>query len=297
MCLLVASTVEKGWSIMDFVIVSGLSGAGKSVAIKAFEDIGFYCVDNLPTALIPTFADLLVQSKIERVALGIDVRERNFFEGLSDVLDTLQSAGHRVEILFLEASEDILVRRYSETRRRHPLATAGSVPTGIALERERLGELRQRATCILDTSSFNLHELREVVQAMYATKDEKGRLHILVISFGFKFGIPSTTDLLFDVRFLPNPHFDPVLHAYTGRDPRVARYVLEEPIGQTFLTQLQEFLTFLVPLYAKEGKSYLTISLGCTGGKHRSVATAEEIGSHLRRLGYTVACHHRDLEK
>lgn len=289
--------VEKWSSFMDFVIVSGLSGAGKSVAIKSFEDIGFYCVDNLPTALIPTFTDLVVQGKIERVALGIDVRERDFFEGLLEVLDTLQTVGHGVEILFLEAKEEVLVRRYSETRRRHPLATDGSVSTGISLERERLEDLRQRATCILDTSDFNVHELREVIQGTYAMQDAKGRMHILVRSFGFKFGVPSNTDLLFDVRFLPNPHFDPELRAYSGRDPRVVRYVLGEPVSNEFLMHLREFLTMLVPLYAKEGKSYLTISMGCTGGKHRSVVIAEEVGRHLRQLGYRVACHHRDLTK
>jgi UPF0042 nucleotide-binding protein len=282
---------------MDFVIVSGLSGAGKSVAIQSFEDIGFYCVDNLPTALIPTFADLSVQSKIERVALGIDVRERDFLDGLFGVLDTLQNNGHGVEILFLEAKEDVLVRRYSETRRKHPLATDGSVPTGIALERQRLEGLRQRATCLLDTSDFNVHELRDLIQATYSAQDATGRMHIVVLSFGFKFGVPHNTDLMFDVRFLPNPHFDPELRAYTGHDPRVVQFVLADPISKRFLTHLHEFLSMLVPLYVKEGKSYLTISIGCTGGKHRSVVTAEKVGQHLRQLGYRVACHHRDVTK
>ncbi len=282
---------------MDFIIVSGLSGAGKSVAIKSFEDLGFYCVDNLPTALIPTFADLVVQSKIERVVLGIDIRERDFFEGLFEVLDNLQRDGHNVEVLFLEAKDEVLIRRYSETRRKHPLASEGSVPAGIRLERQKLDALRQLAACILDTSDFNVHELREVIHSTYAASDTTGRMHVLVLSFGFKFGIPSNTDLLFDVRFLPNPHFDPELRPYTGRHPRVAQYVLQEPLGKRFLTHLQDFLTMLVPLYAKEGKSYLTISIGCTGGKHRSVATAEAIGQHLRQLGYRVACHHRDVTK
>jgi UPF0042 nucleotide-binding protein len=273
---------------MDFVVVSGLSGAGKSVAIKSFEDIGFYCVDNLPTALIPTFADLIVQSKIERVALGIDVRERDFFGGLLEVLDGLQSDGHRVEILFLAAKEEVLVRRYSETRRKHPLATDGSVSAGIALERQRLEDLRQRATCILDTSDCTVHELRGMIQATYSSQDSTGRMHIVVMSFGFKFGVPYNTDLMFDVRFLPNPHFDPELRAYTGHDPRVVRYVLEDPISEKFLAHLHEFLAMLVPLYEKEG---------CTGGRHRSVATAEEVGRHLRQRGYRVACHHRDLAK
>ena len=274
-----------------------MSGAGKSVAIKSFEDLGFYCVDNLPIALIPTFADLIVQSKIERVALGIDVRERDFFTGLFEMLEGLHVDGHQVEILFLEAKDEVLVRRYSETRRKHPLVTDGSVPVGITLERQRLEGLRQRATRILDTSDFNVHELRAFIQTTYSAQDDMGRLQILVLSFGFKFGVPYNTDLVFDVRFLPNPHFDPELRAYTGRDPRIVRYILDDPVSKKFLAHLHEFLAMLVPLYNKEGKSYLTISIGCTGGKHRSVVTAEEIGYHLRQLGYRVACHHRDLTK
>lgn len=282
---------------MYVVVVTGLSGAGKSIAIKSFEDIGFYCVDNLPIALIPTFADLVVQSKIERVVLGIDVRERDFFTGLFEMIEELQVDGHRVDTLFLEAKEEVLVRRYSETRRKHPLVTDGSVPAGITLERQRLEELRQRATRILDTSDFTVHELREFIQTTYSALDNMGRMQILVLSFGFKFGVPYNTDLVFDVRFLPNPHFDPELRAYTGRDPRIVQYVLDDPISKKFLAYLHEFLAMLVPLYHKEGKSYLTISIGCTGGKHRSVVTAEEVGHHLRQLGYRVACHHRDLTK
>jgi UPF0042 nucleotide-binding protein len=282
---------------MDFVIVSGLSGAGKSVAIKSFEDIGYYCVDNLPAALIPTFTDLIVQSKIERVALGIDVRERDFFEGLFGMLDGLQKAGHQVEILFLEAREEILVRRFSETRRKHPLAKDGSVPDGIRLEHQQLAGLRQQATCILDTSDFNVHELRDVIQATYSTENAKGRMQILVMSFGYKYGVPYNTDLVFDVRFLPNPHFDPQLRSYTGLDPRIAEYVFGDPRSQHFMACFQDFLAMLVPLYADEGKSYLTISIGCTGGKHRSVATVTEVGRLLRQSGYRVACHHRDIER
>jgi RNase adapter protein RapZ len=282
---------------MYVVVVTGLSGAGKSVAIKSFEDIGFYCVDNLPIALIPTFADLIVQSKIERVVLGIDVRERDFFTGLFEMTKNLQVDGHQVETLFLEAKEEVLVRRYSETRRKHPLVTDGSVPAGITLERQRLEELRQRATRILDTSDFTVHELREFIQTTYSALDDTGRMQILVLSFGFKFGVPYNADLVFDVRFLPNPYFDPELRAYTGRDPRIVRYVLDDPVSKRFLAYLHGFLAMLMPLYHKEGKSYLTISIGCTGGKHRSVVTVEEVGHHLRQLGYRVACHHRDLTK
>jgi RNase adapter protein RapZ len=282
---------------MYFIIVTGLSGAGKSIAIRSFEDIGFYCVDNLPAALIPTFADLIVQSKIERVALGIDVREGDFFTGLFAALDGLENHGHQLEILFLEAKEEVLVRRYSETRRKHPLARDSSVSAGITLERQRLEGVRQRATRILDTSDFNAHELRAFIQGTYSSQDTESQMQILVLSFGFKFGVPYNTDLVFDVRFLPNPHFDPELRPCSGRDPRVVQYIFAEPVARKFLTYLYEFLNMLVPLYEKEGKSYLTISIGCTGGKHRSVATGEALGQHLRQLGYRVACHHRDLSK
>jgi UPF0042 nucleotide-binding protein len=282
---------------MYVVIVTGLSGAGKSIAIKSFEDIGFYCVDNLPTALIPTFTDLAAKSKIERVALGIDAREGDFFTGLFEVLDALQKYGHRLDILFLDAQDAVLVRRFSETRRKHPLAVEGSVLEGILCERQRLDELRQRATRLLDTSDYTVHELRAFIQATYAAQDNAGRMQLLVLSFGFKFGVPLHTDLVFDVRFLPNPHFDPELRPYTGQDPRVARYVLDEPTSKRFLVRLLEFLTMLMPLYEKEGKAYLTISVGCTGGKHRSVAIAEAVEKHFRYLGYSVACHHRDVAK
>lgn len=282
---------------MFVVIVSGLSGAGKSVTIKAFEDLGFYCVDNLPTALIPTFTDLLVQSNIERVALGIDIRERHFLDGLFEVLASLQGHGHHMELLFLEASDDVLLRRFSETRRKHPLAIGGSVPDGIALERELLAGLRQRATRIVDTSALTLHELRALVQAAYRAQGDDGRMQVSVVSFGFKYGAPTNTDLLFDVRFLPNPHFDPELRQQTGQDSEVAKYVLENPTGRTFVQHLRDFLAMLMPLYEQEGKSYLTISIGCTGGKHRSVATTESVVQHLRHLGYRVSCQHRDVVK
>ena len=282
---------------MFVVIVSGLSGAGKSVTIKAFEDLGFYCVDNLPTALIPTFTDLLVQSNIERVALGIDIRERHFLDGLFEALTSLQGQGHQMELLFLEASDDVLLRRYSETRRKHPLAMADSVPQGIALERELLAGLRQRATRIVDTSALTLHELRALVQAAYRAQGDDGRMQVSVVSFGFKYGAPTNTDLLFDVRFLPNPHFDPTLRAQTGQEPEVAAYVLDNPTGRIFVQHLHDFLAMLMPLYEQEGKSYLMISIGCTGGKHRSVATTEGVVQHLRQLGYRVSCQHRDVAK
>ncbi len=280
---------------MFFLVVSGLSGAGKSVTIKACEDIGFYCVDNLPTALIPTFADLSVQSQIHRVVLGIDSREGTFLEGLSDVLENLQRQGHQVDIVFLDAQDEVLVRRYSETRRKHLLAADGSVLQGIARERELLQGLRQLATRVIDTTGHNVHELRALIQSAYRDEDRGGQMHISVVSFGFKYGVPMNTDLVFDVRFLPNPHFEPALRDGTGQEPRVAQYVLEHPAGHTFLQHLQEFLAILMPLYEQEGKAYSTISLGCTGGRHRSVATSEAVAQYLRQLGYCVTCQHRDI--
>jgi len=282
---------------MYVLIVSGLSGAGKSVAIKACEDIGFYCVDNLPTALIPTFVDLAVQSQIERVALGIDLRERAFFDGLTAALRALTDWGHQVDVLFLEARNDVLIRRYSETRRKHPLATEGTVLQGIETERERLQDLRHEAQRVVDTSDLNVHELRQIVQASYRGEEHSDRMHVFVVSFGFKYGVPTNTDLVFDVRFLPNPHFVDDLRPQTGQHPEVARYVLKTPSGELFMKYLQEFLAVLLPLYEQEGKSYLTVSLGCTGGRHRSVATSEALAHYLRQLGYWVTCQHRDMAK
>jgi UPF0042 nucleotide-binding protein len=262
---------------MHLVIVSGLSGSGKSVTIKSFEDVGFYCVDNFPTALLLPLKDFLVQNHIERVALGIDIRERGSFAGLFAVLDGLGRQGHNVELIFLEARDEVLIRRYSETRRRHLLTLSDSVSESITLEREKLAELRQRATRIVDTSECTVHGLRMFIQQTYCSQDSAKRVHVMVGSFGFKYGVPSNTDLVFDVRFLPNPYFEPALCAFTGCDTRVAQYVLENTVGRTFLKYLLEFLSVLMPLYEQEGKSYLTISVGCTGGKHRSVAMAERV--------------------
>ncbi len=282
---------------MYLLIVSGISGAGKSVAIKACEDLGFYCVDNLLTALIPTFVDLAVQSQIERVALGIDVRERTFFDGLAAALETLTEGGHQVDVLFLEARDEVLIRRYSESRRRHPMATEGTVLQGIEAERDLLQHLRHNARRVVDTSDLNVHELRSMIRTIYGGEERPDRMHVFVGSFGFKYGVPTTTDLVFDVRFLPNPHFVEALRPQTGQHPEVARYVLETPAGELFMQHLRDFLAALLPLYDQEGKSYLTVSLGCTGGRHRSVATSEALAHDLRQLGYWVTCEHRDMAK
>ena len=282
---------------MRVLIVSGLSGAGKSVAIKACEDIGFYCVDNLPAALIPTFVDLAAQSHIERVALGVDLRERAFFDGLTEALATVAGWGHDVEVLFLEARAEALMRRYSETRRKHPLAADGSVQQGIETERELLRQLRHDASRVVDTSDLNVHELRAIIQEAYRDDEQPERMRIVVGSFGFKYGVPSHTDLVLDVRFLPNPHFVDDLRPQTGQHPEVSRYVLDTPSGELFMQQTQAFLAALLPLYEQEGKAYLTVSLGCTGGRHRSVAVTEALAHDLRQRGYGVTCQHRDIAK
>ncbi|RMF90057.1 MAG: RNase adapter RapZ [Nitrospinota bacterium] len=280
-------------------MVTGLSGSGKSVAIKAFEDLGFYCVDNLPIRLLPTFAELALQSpEISQAALGIDIREGDFFSELLVVLDKLKREGFHMEILFLEAQDEVLVRRYSETRRRHPLA--GNIPVleGIKRERELLEELRQRADRVIDTSECTVHQLREIINTTYQPMHRYRRMAISIISFGYKFGLPINADLVFDIRFLPNPHFVPELRPYTGNEERVARYVLDSDITRQFLQQLSTFLRFLLPLYEEqEQKAYLTIAIGCTGGKHRSVAIANYLERLLTSLDYYVTVRHRDLTK
>lgn len=282
-----------------FVVVTGLSGSGKSVAIKAFEDLGFYCVDNLPIALLPKFAELALQSpEISQVALGIDIREGDFFSGFLEMLDSLKSEGFRIEILFLEAQDDVLIRRYSETRRRHPLADKIPVIEGIKHEKELLADLQQRADRIIDTSEFTVHQLKEIISTTYRPTNQHRRMAVSLISFGYKYGLPINADLVLDIRFLPNPHFIEALRPLTGNDERVARYVLEAEMTQHFLQRLFDFLRFLLPLYEQnEQKAYLTIAIGCTGGKHRSVTIANRLEVFLRELDYYVTLRHRDLNK
>ncbi len=284
---------------LSFVFITGLSGAGKSYAIKCFEDMGFFCVDNLPTTLIPTFADLTARSgqTIRRVALGVDVREGEYLSHLLDAIRELKARGHGVEVLFLEASEEALVRRYHESRRRHPLAADGNVLEGIRAERKAMSHLREIADRIVDTSALTVHQLKELLVEHYVTPRTRAGLATSLVSFGFKHGVPFDADLVFDVRFLPNPHFVPGLRPFDGRDARVREFVLGNAEGRELLEHLKDFLKFLLPRYEREGKAYLTIAIGCTGGRHRSVTLTEELKRFLDELGYAPTVAHRDLEK
>ncbi|GMU59498.1 MAG: nucleotide-binding protein [Myxococcaceae bacterium] len=282
---------------MKFIlVVTGLSGSGKSTAIRALEDAGWFCIDNLPAPLLVKVTELAGAK--ERLAFGIDAREGSYLQDAPEALDEARRAGHRVEVLFLDSSDEALTRRYSETRRRHPLAETGGVAEGIAKERALLGALRGHAEHVLDTSSMTVHELRRQVSARFSPT-ATGQLAVTVMSFGFKYGVPSNADLVFDVRFLPNPFFVPDLKAFTGKDERVAHFVLARPDAWEFLDRVYELLAFLVPRYQREGKAYLTVAIGCTGGKHRSVAIAQALTERLRDAPFGAGAQlwDRDADK
>jgi len=284
---------------LSFVVITGLSGAGKSFAIKCFEDMGFFCVDNLPTTLIPTFADLIMRSEqpIHRVALGVDVREGSYLSRLLDIIRELRTRGHAVEVLFLEASEEALVRRYHETRRRHPLAGDGNALDGIRAERKAMSDLREVADRIVDTSALTVHQLKDRLVELYVAPKARPGLAPSLVSFGFKHGVPFDADLVFDVRFLPNPHFVDALRALDGRDERVRTFVLNHPESKELLRRLEDFLRFVLSCDEREGKAYLTVAVGCTGGHHRSVTVAEELKRFLSGIGYAPTVVHRDLQR
>jgi UPF0042 nucleotide-binding protein len=284
---------------MRVVIITGLSGSGKSTAINLLEDLGFYCIDNLPVTLIPRFLDLCANSEehISRVALGIDLRERVSLSEYPAVLTELRRRGQRVEILYLEAADEVLLRRFSETRRPHPAAGSGGVLEGIRIERERLAGLRELADRVIDTSAYTVHELRALLQRPLGDSAADARLLVTVESFGYKYGVPTDADVMFDVRFLPNPFFVEELRSKTGAEAEVAAFVLRRPETERFLTQVSTLLESTLPFYVREGKSYLTVAVGCTGGRHRSVAIAEELGRRLNAWGYTVQMRHRDLRR
>jgi RNase adapter protein RapZ len=284
---------------LSFVVITGLSGAGKSFAIKCFEDMGFFCVDNLPTTLIPTFADLIMRSEqpIHRVALGVDVREGAYLSSLLDTIRELRARDHAVEVLFLEASEETLVRRYHESRRRHPLAGDGNALDGIRAERKALSDLREVADRIVDTSALTVHQLKDRLVELYVAPKSRSGLAPSLVSFGFKHGVPFDADLVFDVRFLPNPHFVDALRTFDGRDERVRTFVLNHPESKELVRRLEDFLRFVLPCYEREGKAYLTVAIGCTGGRHRSVTVAEELKRFLAGLGYAPTVVHRDLQR
>lgn len=280
-----------------FVIITGLSGAGKSETMKCFEDLGYFCVDNLPPVLIPKFAELCTQSdgRINKIALVVDIRGGGFFDDVVESLESLEETGIGYEILFLEASEDVLVRRFKESRRRHPLSSSGSILEGIREERERLEELRGKSTLIIDSSEMTARQLRETITQHFSHLPEQERLLVTVVSFGFRNGIPLDADLIFDVRFLPNPHYVDSLRALDGNRSEVSNYVLKWPVTGKFLTKLFDMMEFLGPHYIKEGKTNLIVGIGCTGGKHRSVTVANRLGDFMRTKGYRVVVNHRDI--
>jgi UPF0042 nucleotide-binding protein len=278
------------------VIITGMSGSGKSTAIRALEDAGFFCIDNLPVLLLPKLTELAGSGQIERMALVVDVREGIFLKEAPRVLDEVRRAGHQVEVLFLDSSDDSLIRRFSETRRRHPLAPSGTVADGIAAEREELRDLRELADQVIDSSALNVHDLKRMVQARFSPEPAQGP-SLSVMSFGYRHGVPPQADLVLDVRFLPNPYFVPDLKGLTGKNPRVAAYVLEREETQQFLEKVVDLCRFLFPRYQKEGKAYLTVALGCTGGKHRSVAIAAELTKRLQVEIPRIQLWDRDIEK
>lgn len=285
---------------MRFVIVTGLSGAGKTQATRNLEDLGYFCVDNLPPTLIPKFAELCIQSdgKIEKIALVIDIRGGKFFDALFESLKYLQDNEFPYEILFLDASDEVLVKRFKETRRTHPLAQEGRVIRGIALERQKLREVKNRADMIVDTSKMEIKDLRAKINEIYGEMEiERSGLSIAVLSFGFKYGIPVDSDLVFDVRFMPNPFYIPDLRRYSGNDKPVKNYVLEHEEATTFIEKLKDMLDYLIPHYENEGKRQLIISIGCTGGRHRSVAIANEIYDYLNAKWAKVTIEHRDINE
>ena len=284
---------------MRFVIVTGMSGAGKTSVLKFLEDINFFCVDNLPPALLPKFAELCYEQEgeIERVAMGIDIRGGRLFNDLFEVLSDLQAKGYEYEILFLDASDEVLIKRYKETRRSHPLSRNGSIQEGILKERDMLCDVKTKATYIIDTSQALTRQLKEQINDIFVENKKHENLVITIQSFGFKYGIPTDSDLVFDVRFLPNPFYIQELKELTGNDEPVSSYVMQFEESQIFLQKLVDMVEFLIPLYIKEGKNNLVISIGCTGGKHRSVTLANALYGALGEDRHMLLLKHHDIEK
>jgi RNase adapter protein RapZ len=281
----------------QLVILTGLSGSGKSTVLKAFEDMGFYCVDNMPVELIPIFAELheAGEGNFSRAALLVDAREGAQLQKLPGLLTHLRK-DHPISLVFIEANDDALLRRYSETRRPHPLGKDYSVRESLRHERELMAPIRRLADAVIDSTQFNVHELRTFITRRFKNPDRHPML-ISVVSFGYKYGVPIDADLIFDVRFLPNPHFVPALRKFTGRSAKVRRFIRSFPQTGEFLRRMESLLAYLMPHYIEEGKSYLTIAFGCTGGKHRSVMLAEEIRKALEKRKYATKVIHRDIEK
>jgi UPF0042 nucleotide-binding protein len=285
---------------LHVVIITGLSGSGKSTALRALEDIGFFCVDNLPVVLLPKFLSITLQSSpdIKQVAMVMDLRERSFVEKYQRIFERLKEKGYKIEILFLEASEDSLLRRFSETRRNHPLSAKGStIMEGIRLEVEKLSPLRQLADKIIDTTTSNVHQLKDIVQRQFLPSSRQKKMIVNVMSFGYRYGLPADADLVIDVRFLPNPYYVEDLKNFDGHHRDVEKYVLNNKESKDFLKKTIDLMNFLIPLYEKEGKARLNIALGCTGGKHRSVVMTNQFSSHFQKMKHMVHTSHRDINK
>ncbi len=284
---------------MRFLIITGISGAGKSLCVKYFEDIGYFCVDNLPPSLIPKFAEIYQQSKdkLDKVALIVDIRGRDLFRDLFPSLEVLEVMGITYDILFLEASDEVLIKRFKESRRMHPLSQEGRIIDGIIEERKILNELKSRATYVIDTTSLTPRQLKQEINNLFVSGQAHSGLFINIVSFGFKYGMPIDSDLVFDVRFIPNPYYDEALRYKTGLDNEVREYVFNAIETKMFVTKLNDMIDFLIPCYIKEGKNQLVISIGCTGGRHRSVAIAQKIYSILTSKKHRVVISHRDIEK
>lgn len=282
---------------MRFVIVTGMSGAGKSSALKMLEDAGYFCVDNLPVQLVKKFIKLIIQGNQSLVALGIDIRSGQALKELDNVLTDIKRQGFQYEILFLDCSPEVLVKRYKETRRLHPLSGVGRVEKGIAMEQERLEFLRKKADVIIDTSHLLIRDLKTQITRIYVDDQQFSNFYITILSFGFKYGIPADSDLIFDVRFLPNPYYVPELKNLTGNDLAVRSFVMEADIAGEFLNKLEDMLLFLIPNYITEGKNQLVISIGCTGGKHRSVTLVNELAQRLMKTEYGLKVEHRDITR
>ena len=284
---------------LDIFIITGLSGSGKSFAIRALEDNGFFCVDNLPALLIPKFIDLChgYEEEIMRIALGVDLRGGQFLQALPQVLADLRAASHHVQVLFFDASDDVLLRRFSETRRPHPLAGPGSIQDGISHERRALEPIRAFADKMIDTSDFNVHQLKREMEQLFCATPSARRMTLFLTSFGYKFGIPHDTDIIIDVRFLPNPYFVNELRHKSGLEKEVEAFVLDDDETRGFLDRLYALLEYTLPLYEREGKSSLTLALGCTGGRHRSVALVEALHNRFGGGQYRIHLKHRDIDK
>jgi len=284
---------------LKLIIITGLSGAGKTLAMRVFEDHGYFCVDNLPPALIPTFIELCSHSlkRINKIALVIDIRGGGFFDRLFESLKEIADLGYDYEILFLEASDEVLIKRYKESRRRHPLAMEGRIVEGIASERRIMSKLREKADYIIDTSNKKPSELKEEITLRFIEKEKKERLLINLVSFGFKNGIPLDADLIFDVRFTPNPYYIDDLRPCSGKDEKVKDYVMKWPESKEFLKKLLDMIQYLIPFYIREGKTQLVIGIGCTGGRHRSVVFTDELAAMLKANGHRVTVDHRDIDK